>query len=237
MEEDKFSKRNWELCKTTEQRQKYIEEMARMIAVAYGIEMETSLEHGVHIIDGGNSVTFMVNGQSVTESVGAGEGVNSPDGYIVININEQSFVSIVGVLCHEMRHELQRNMVDETNLKESKYVLNESEYADISKEVNQWRQNVNGSYISMEDSIIDVQKEEIWDKMSWIQKITKGEDWAEWAARVEVYEMYSGEPVEVDARYMEEYAESIMFMRQIMDTMHISSARRGQGTGGVMGSR
>ena len=136
----------------------------------------------------------------------------------------QNFEDIVGTLCHENRHNLQTEIVSATDL--DKYDgVNGEDYNRIVEYRKEWNSQIRGgNYYSFDTDDVKAREKQIKKEMDFTQWIQGEKKNAYAYAYSELYERYAGQQIEVDARYVEEYALQCVRQRAQIDAARSRSA-------------
>lgn len=232
MTDPDFSQESWDACtvqgdpkQTNKNREALLRRVCEKIQSAMGTELSGGFYISTQQSGKPDEIDVLLKG-GITATVKFGD-TSAAEYYtdedcIVVRVSEADYTELIGTLCHENRHNLQMEMVQTENLRDSKYVMSEEEFAGIMKEVAEWSgQSMPGGYYSYGGDDIEARQQEIWKEFSLWERITKQKTMAdaENYAVAELYERYGKQSVEVDARYMEQYVEWMMQLRVMKDVL------------------
>jgi len=219
LNDPEFSETRWNECTTRGQREAFIRAMYNRIQEIYQTnlsqdiifvynedyvekkkilfwEYDKELEEATVTLEDGTTQTldkYAVGGYSLDTDT------------IMINPDKcHSYEDIVGLLCHENRHNLQMEIMEAENL--DKYDgVNGEDLEAVTNARDQW-QHDKDNYFSPTQKDIDKREKEIKREMDWDQWWNE-RDRAEGYAYTELYEDYAEQQLEVDARYAEDRAQ------------------------------
>ena len=212
-----FRKSRWDSLTTNEQREEFIKDLIIRLQKVYG----TDINNIVHFVyasdyaDGQNTVNVTVDGKDVefANNVG-GMYVPSKDSIIIrmddANGNILDYESFLDTICHENRHNLQVEIIESESLALYDGV-NGEDYDAVVAARDEWLNNWN-TYedSSLSDEEHRIRTQEIYNEMNWYQRWATNEAELRQQAQLLEMEEYAGQQLEVDARYIGEYAASLV---------------------------
>jgi len=237
-----FSQASWNRCTTNQEK----EALLRRVMEKFSEAMGTTLTGGLYFTtaQSGTAGTVQVTKpdgttESITLSDTAGAAYWSDLDCIVVRLDSADYAELVATIAHENRHNLQSEVVSTEVLKDSKYVLSESEYEKLAQEVADWAEEfAQDGYFTYENSDIQTRSEEIHEELGFWEKLLLSKEDEKKNARIyaaiELHKRYAEQSIEVDARYMEDYVRLQMVMRSMADAIptHSMFIRGGTGRGG-----